>query len=140
MAKDVKTANLNRAQKAKALHEKKTKERLSDAKAVKAVYLAEKDGPLLEDILKKANGFIKYHVKIAQDGVGARKTGHLLVNNQPEVENYFLSNSEVAGEMKKAAGLQELVDYIERQITLPEQEIKVKKPENAVSDKTESQW
>jgi hypothetical protein len=128
MAKNVKAANQTRAQKAKALHEKKTKERLGDAKAVKALYISEKDSPLIEDILKKANGFIKYHVKIAQDGVGARKTGHLLTNNQPEVENYFLSNDEVAGEMKKAAGLQELVDYIERQIRVPEPEVKVQKP------------
>jgi hypothetical protein len=136
MAKDVKTANLNRAQKAKALHDKKTKERLSDAKAVKAVYLAEREGPLLEDLLKKANGFIKYHVKIAQDGVGARKTGHLLSNGQPEVENYFLSNSEIAGEMKKAAGLQELVDYIERQTKLPDATDVAVKPKKAETAKS----
>lgn len=128
MVKNVKTANLNRAQKAKALHDKKTKERLSNAKAVKALYLQEKESPLIEDILKKANGFIKYHVKLAQDGVGARKTGHKLTNGMDEVENYFFTNEEIAGEMKKAAGLQELVDYIERQIALPEDAPKAKKP------------
>lgn len=126
--KNVAAANQTRAQKAKAIHEKAQAERTAVAKNTKAIYQAEKDNPLLEDILAKANGFIKYHVKIAQDGVGARKTGHLLTNNQPEVENYFLSNSEVAGEMKKAAGIQELVDYIERQTATPESEVKVKKP------------
>lgn len=127
--KKVAAANQTRAQKAKTVHEKAQAERVKTAKNIKGIYQAEKDNPVLEDILNKANGFIKYHVKIAQDGVGARKTGHLLTNNQPEVENYFLSNSEIAGEMKKAAGIQELVDYIERQLKGPEAEVQVKKPE-----------
>ena len=125
--KSTAAANQTRAQKAKAIHEKAQAERVATAQNTKAIYQSEKDGPLLADILAKANGFIKYHVKIAQDGVGARKTGHLLTNNQPEVENYFLSDSEIAGEMKKAAGIQELVDYIERQTASPEEEVKVKK-------------
>ena len=125
--KDPKAANQTRAQKAKEIHEKAQAERVATAQNVKAIYQAERDNPVLEDILKKATGFIKYHVKIAQDGVGARKTGHLLTNEQPEVENYFLSDSEIAGEMKKAAGIQELVDYIERQLAQPEEEVKVKK-------------
>lgn len=127
--KSTAASNKTRAQKAKAVHEKAQAERVKTAKNLKGMYQAEKDSPLLEDILKKANGFIKYHVKIAQDGVGAKRTGHLLTNGAPEVENYFLSNDEIAGEMKKAAGLQELVDYIERQTKAPEAEVAVKKPE-----------
>lgn len=119
-------ANATRAQKAKALHEQKTKERASDQATLKAMYLANPDDPILVDILSKSQQFIDYHVKIAQDGVGARKTGFKLSDGTAEVENYFFTNDEIASEMKKAAGIQELLDYLHRQLKIPT-EPKVKK-------------
>lgn len=120
-------ANATRAQKAKALHEKKTKERAADAATMKALYLANSDDPILLDIMAKAKSFIGYHTKLAQDGTGARKTGYKLSDGTPEIENYFFSNDEIASEMKKAAGIQELLDYLERQVTLPEAKKQTKK-------------
>jgi len=136
MAKDVKAANQTRAQKAKAAHQKATKERASDAKAVKAIYLTEKEGPLLEDILKKATGFMKYHLKIAQDGVGSRKTGEKYENGTDVFEVYYLNPAERATHLDKAAGLQELVDYIERQTNVNDPTTAVVKPkkEDAVQN------
>jgi hypothetical protein len=120
-------ANRTRAQKVKALHEQKSKERASDQATLKAMYLANRDDPLLLDVMAKAKSFISYHVKLAQDGTGARKTGYKLSDGTAEIENYFFSNDEIASEMKKAAGIQELLDYLERQITLPEAKKKTKK-------------
>jgi len=128
MAKStVKSANATRGQKAKAAHQKGTNQRAADQATLKAMYLADSENPLLLDIIAKAESFIKYHVKLAQDGTGARKTGYKLSDGTPEIENYFFSNDEIASEMKKAAGLQELLDYINRQLTLPEPTKKTKK-------------
>lgn len=115
MSQSVKSANKNRAQKAKTVHEKASKKRSSDQKTLKAVYVAEKSAPLLEDILAKANGFIAVHNKIAQDGVGSRKTGHKLTDGSDEFDTVYLTASQRCGHLDKAAGLQELVDYIARQ-------------------------
>lgn len=120
-------ANKTRAQKAKALHEQKTQERASDQATLKALYLANMNDPILLDIMAKAKSFIGYHTKLAQDGTGARKTGYKLADGTPEIENYFFSNDEIASEMKKAAGIQELLDYLERQTTLPEAKKQAKK-------------
>lgn len=117
--KNTKQANLTRAQTAKVLHEENTKKRAAEQKSLKALYLSDVENPLLVDILSKARSFINYHIKIAQDGVGSRKTGDTYENGQPVFETYFLTDSEVAGNMKKAAGIQELIDYIERQVKEP---------------------
>lgn len=128
MAKEkTRAANATRGQAAKAEHEKQAKIRQQEQASLKALYLQERESPIIADILKKGKAFIDYHHKIAQDGVGARKTGYKLQDGTSEVENYFLSNDEIASEMKKAAGVQELVDYIERQLTLPNPESKAKK-------------
>lgn len=120
-------ANASRAQKAKAAHTKGTKERAADQATLKALYLQYREDPVLLDLILKCESFIKYHHKIAQDGTGARKTGYKLSDGTPEIENYFFSNDEVAAEMKKASGIQELLDYIIRQTTLPEAKKQVKK-------------
>lgn len=122
-----KAANQTRAQKAKALHEKNSAVRAGDQAALKAMFMADKDNPLIANIIETGKGLIRYHVKIAQDGVGARKTGYKLENGTDEVENYVFSNDEIAGEMKRAAGLQELIDYIERQQKLPDPSMSPKK-------------
>lgn len=108
--------NRTRAQKAKALHEQKNKERASDISDTKALYQTEASAPVLADVLTKAHAFMAYHQKLAQDGVGARKTGYRLENGTDEVENYNLNKDDRVRELDKAAGQQELVDFIERQM------------------------
>jgi hypothetical protein len=115
----VKTANKTRAQRAKATNIKNTKKRAEKAQSVQAMFAAEKDSPVLADILAKAKHFIEYHNKIAQDGVAARKTGHKLVDGSDEIEIVDLTNDKRAGHLDKSAGIQELVDYIEAKLDPP---------------------
>lgn len=110
--------NRTRAQKAKELHEKASKERADAIGQTKALYQAAESAAVLADILSKTKSFIAYHQKLAQDGVGARKTGYKLENGTDEVENYNLSKDDRVRELDKAAGQQELVDFIERQMTM----------------------
>lgn len=117
--KTVKKANSTRAAKAK-LHAENTQKRTNELKLTKAEYLKEKDNPVVLDILAKAEAFAKYHTKMAQDGVGVRKTGHKLENGMDEVETIYYTNEKRITELDRAAGLLELVDYIKRQITVPE--------------------
>lgn len=105
-----------RAKLAKQTHVKNDKERAQDVVDKRSAYAAAKDSVILVDILAKGNQFIAMHNKIAQDGVGARATGHLLENGSQEVENIYLTNNQRAGHLDKSAGLQELVDYIVRQL------------------------
>jgi hypothetical protein len=106
-----------RASLAKKTHERNTKARAQDTIDKKSAYFAAKDDFVSQDILSTAKQFIAMHNKIAQDGVGARKTGHKLTNGEDEIENIYLTNNQRAGHLDKSAGIQELVDYIERQMT-----------------------
>jgi hypothetical protein len=132
MSESVRNANKTRAQKAKATHEAATKQRKADAESLKALYLAKKDDAVLQDVLEKAKRFISLHNKIAQDGVGARPTGEKYENGMDVVENIYLTNNQRAGHLDKSAGIQELVDYIERQITPPAPDSKPKSKQKAV--------
>lgn len=105
-----------RAKLAKQTHAKNDKERAQEVVDKRSAYAAAKDSVILVDILEKGNAFIAMHNKIAQDGVGARKTGHKLTNGEEEIENIYLTNNQRAGHLDKSAGLQELMDYIVRQL------------------------
>lgn len=123
MAGNVKAGNRKRAA---AVHKKNTKERAAAAQGVKALYMAEAENPVLIDIITKAQSFVKYHTKMAQDGVGVRKTGHVLENGTAEVETVYYTTEKRVGELDKAAGILELLDYIERQLKMPEPTAKPK--------------
>lgn len=119
MAGNVKKANMTRAQKAKEAHEIASKQRATKIAESKTLYQSESEGPLLEDILERARKYIKYHIKIAQDGVGSRKTGDKYENNQDVMEVYYLTPTERVTHLDKAAGIQEIIDTIERLMEPP---------------------
>lgn len=123
MEKPVKQKNRSRA--AKQLHAQKTKNRAGEQALLKAAYLKDKDGTVLQDILSKARSFSKYHTKLAQDGMGARKTGHKLTDGTDEVENYFFEPHERLAHLDRSVGLDELINYIERQLRQPESAVAV---------------
>lgn len=100
-------------------HAKANEERLNQVKNIQAAFAQIKDSPALADILQKCTDFQSYHVKLAQDGVGARKTGYKLEDGTQEVENFFLDNNQRAGHLDKCAGIQEIIDYIGRQLNPP---------------------
>lgn len=112
--------NRARADAARKLHEQRTKERADKAATIKAVFQSERDGLVIQHTLKVAKQFVSYHQKIAQDAQGARQTGYKLEDGTQEVENYFLGKDERVAHLDKASGIQELVDFIERQIKIEE--------------------
>jgi hypothetical protein len=118
--------NQTRAQAAKILHERAAEKRAKDQALVAVEYraAAESEDVVLEDIRKKLRGYIEYHTKMARDGVGIQKTGHVLENGEAEVETVFYTNEKRVSELDKAAGLLELSDYIDRQLTPPVSSVK----------------
>lgn len=99
-----------RIQKVQELHKRNAKKREEELSLTKAHYLAEQGSPVILDILAKAKSFAAYHTRIAQDGVGYRSPS---ASAEPEV--YHLTNEKRVSELDRAAGILELVEYIERQ-------------------------
>jgi hypothetical protein len=119
-------------------HTKADNDRAATLKHIKAVYQEDSHRELLDGLLKKGRGFIDYHVKVAKDGVAARKTGDKYENGMDVIENVFLSKDERCSHLDKAAGLEELLNYIDRQLLAeaPMPEVpttqSVEKPETVV--------
>jgi hypothetical protein len=132
MPDSVKKKNSVRA--AKAIHEKKSKERAGEAQTLKAQYLQESDSPVLQDILAKARSFADYHTKLARDGVGYRNTGARLEDGSVEQELFFFDPAKRVSELDKAAGILELVDYVERQLVVPSTTVAVKKDSEDIAE------
>lgn len=106
------TDRKTRIQKAQQIHLKNTKERSDIIANTKAAYLAEKDGLVLTDLLEKTKKMSEYHLKIAKDGIGYK----------PDAKDYYiLSSDERLRELDKSSGIDEIVDYINRQITIKQQ-------------------
>jgi hypothetical protein len=104
-----------RAQARKALHERKQKERQQAAADLKAQYAELAEHPALVDFLEKARSFAAYHNKLAVDGVGARNVGYD-DNGQPILEDYYLTDAQVARELGSTSGLQQLIAYVENKL------------------------
>lgn len=105
----VKKANQTRVQKVKAIHEKKEQERKGNHQVLKAEYMKERDSAVVADILAKAKSFAAYHITVGRDGVGANKEGEVI----------YFTNEKRVSEFDRSAGIQEIIDYIERMIALP---------------------
>lgn len=103
-------------EKAAKAHAAANEIRLNQIKANRAAYAQIKDSVALADILHTGQRYIDLNLKLAQDGVGARETGHKLTDGTNEVENYFFSKDERLAKLDNAAGIQQLLDYIERQL------------------------
>lgn len=115
---DVRQKNqaMTRAQQARAEHEAKSAERLNDLREVRSSFRQIKDTAAMQNLVKYINTMVSMNEKIARDGVGARKTGYKLENNTDEIENVFLSKDERVSKLDRAAGQQDILDYILRQI------------------------
>lgn len=99
----------------KELHEKKAKERAEEIQSLKAHYAQIKDSPALADIVTKARQFADYHLKLAKDGMGARKVG-TDDRGQPILEDYYLTQEQRVAELDQAKGLEQLIAYVEQKI------------------------
>lgn len=118
-ATTTKKANTTRAQRAKAANKAGTKRRAETSQTLQAAYKAESDGPVLTDLVKNAKQWIQYHHKVAQDGVGSKPSGRINENGQPEFSVVTLTQAERVSHLDKAAGIQEVLDHIDRKIDPP---------------------
>jgi hypothetical protein len=107
--------NRTRLQAKRELHAKKQAERLEKVETLKAAYVASKDDPALLDILEKAKAFKEWHNKLAIDGVGARKIG-VDDSGADIIEDYYLTDSQIARELGGTSALQQLITYIENKL------------------------
>lgn len=105
-----------RAQARQQLHKQKAEERKREAEQRKGEYAAIKDSPALADILAKARSFAAYHSKLAEDGVGAKNIGKD-ESGAPIIEDYYLTDSQVARELGGSSALKQLITYIENQLS-----------------------
>lgn len=103
-----------RAQAAKELHQKKNQERADKINELRISYKKIKNEPAFADILVKSQQFADYHLKMAKDGVGYRETGREDKNGNPIQETVFFDSNKRVTELDKAAGIEEIVAYLER--------------------------
>ena len=101
----------------KAAHKEKTQARAAAIETIQHSYARIKDEPAFVDILAKAKSFAAYHTKMAKDAVGYRDTGEVYENGKPVQEVVYYDQDKRVSELDKAAGIEELEDYILRQLT-----------------------
>lgn len=92
-------------------------DRLSD---VKKLWEAAADGQLVADIRDKLDGFILMHTQMARQGVAVRSTGKRSENGE-ELETVFLTSEQRVAHLDQAKGIQEFLDYVDRQTTIKPQ-------------------
>lgn len=105
-----------RIQKVKEEHQKKANERASAQNDLKLSYKKIMSEPAFLDILSKAKQFASYHLTLAKDGVGFQQTGEQDASGNAKQATVFFSHEKRVTELDKAAGIEELSGYIERQI------------------------
>ena len=103
-------ANQERAERAKR-HEEGTKERAQEVATLRAAYLQHRDSIVIRDILTKAKMFMQMHDDVARFGEGARQ-------GADGPQTFSLTPQERVSQLDRSAGIQELVDYIERQVKI----------------------
>jgi hypothetical protein len=81
-------------------------------KELRAEYLKFKESIALADILEKSKSFMSYHSRVAQDGVAYE------FDKDGQEHIVRLTADQRVGHMDRAAGIGEMVDYIERKITI----------------------
>lgn len=106
-----------RPQAKKEEHQKKANERANHQNELKISYKKIMNEPAFLDILKMAKQYSAYHLKLAKDGVGYQQTGAKDDSGNPVQATVFFSHEKRVTELDKAAGVEEITDYIERQIS-----------------------
>lgn len=91
-------------------HQRAQKERQSTTELVRASYLQIKDSEAIADLFKKCREFAAYHTQVAKDGVGYK-----MVDDTQEIVQ--LTPEKRLSELDKAAGIEEIIGYLERQVT-----------------------
>jgi uncharacterized linocin/CFP29 family protein len=106
-----------RIQKVKEEHQKRANERANNQNELKVSYKKIMNEPAFKDILVKGKQFAAYHLTLAKDGVGYQQTGSKDDSGNAVQQTVFFSHEKRVTELDKAAGIEELSSYIERQIS-----------------------
>ena len=106
----------------------KAQERENQEKRTKAEYHKIRSSEALEDLTAKMVSFRDYYTKIAQDGMAGTDKGEV-VNLSPEQRLTSLD---------KAAGIQVIIDYLERKLTI--EPVISKKEKDNEQDRNEQDW
>lgn len=85
-------------------------------KELRAEYLKVRKSIAVADILAKSKSFAAYHCQVAQDGVAYEPSTDEKGNPRQQIVK--LTPEERVTHLDKAAGLQEMIDYIERKLTI----------------------
>lgn len=88
-------------------HDRLTLVRANAERALTAEYLKIAKTPAFQDLLSKVKSFSELHVRVAKDGVGRREQQIVKLNPEERVS-----------ELDKAAGIEEILDYLERKTTV----------------------
>lgn len=109
-----------RPKKAKQLAQKeKMKQQAGTVATVNDAYkkLRDSKNPAFADLQSKLTAFIAYHTKIAKDRVGMENRKEVVDGKIVEVpQQVKLSNSERITELDRAAGIEEIQEYIARRL------------------------
>jgi hypothetical protein len=127
-----------RLQLRKERHQEMVKERKADRDRLKIAYKKASNEEVLEDILGKIKNFINYHTQVARDGVGGKPTGQVDKQNQPIIDYVPLSKEERLTHLDKAAGQEEVLNYINRMLADDPAEKKKEKTDEADDDSEEN--
>lgn len=102
---------LNKRQKAVKRQGEQRKALKGDQAALLVSYKKLQKDPAFLDLMKNVNDFIKYHQKLAQDGIGYTIKS---VDGKTVQEEKHFTPSERTGHLDKAAGIQEIIDFVGR--------------------------
>ena len=98
-----------------AKHKEATAARGNEQKELTAEYHKLRNSIALADLMAKAKTFAQYHAQVATDGVAYEQTVSIAGNVQTVVR---LNHDDRVSHMDKAAGIQEIIDYLERKLTM----------------------
>lgn len=107
---------LSNKARAKAAHEAANKKRADAINEVRLSYAKIKDEPAFLDILAKIKSYSEYHTKMGKDGIGFRKTGQVNMEGKELEEMVVYDKDKRMSEIDKSAGIDEVGDYINRQL------------------------
>lgn len=85
---------------------------------LKEEYKKLETNPAFIDLLAKVDSFAAYHTKLAKDRTGIENHDEVVGEKVVTVQNIVkLSEGERLAELDRAAGIEEIKDYVARQLT-----------------------
>lgn len=104
------------AQRRREAHKQRVISDAGEEKRLKAEYYKVKDTEAFADLMSRLEKFVAYHTKVAKDGVGLEDKKDDDGNTTQEVVR--LTPEQRVSELDKAAGIEEIIGYLTRKLTI----------------------